>query len=115
MRCSAIGSLVRSILLCLNSVAEIVDQTLVEIFAAEEGVTVGGEHFKLLFTINVSDLDDRDVDRAAAKVMHGELAVFLDLVDTERERGSRRLVDDALDFEARDAARRPWWPGAANR
>ena len=33
--------------LLLEFVAEVINQALIEIFAAEEGVAVGGEHFKL--------------------------------------------------------------------
>ena len=85
---------------------DVVDDALVEVFTAEERVAVRREHFELLFAVDVRDFDDRDVERAAAQVIHRDLAVaLLGLVETERERGCRRLVDDALDFQAGDAAR----------
>ena len=91
--------------LLFEFLAEVIDEELVEVFAAQERVAVGREYFELLFAVNVSDLNDRDVKRAAAEVVHDELAVFFHFVDTERERSSGRFVDDALDVEARDAAR----------
>ena len=82
----------------------VVDQTLVEVLAAEERVAVGGEHFELLLALDVRDLDDRDVERAAAQVVDGDLHVLLaGLVEAEGERGRGRLVDDALDIEPGDA------------
>jgi hypothetical protein len=86
---------------------DVVDEPLVEVLAAEERVAVRREHFELLLAVDVGDLDDRDVERAAAEVVDGDLAVallFL-LVEAERERRGRGLIDDPLDFEPRDAAR----------
>ena len=82
-----------------------VDDALVEVFAAQERVAVGGQHFELHLAVDVGDLDDRDVERAAAQVIDGDLAVALAvLVEAERERRGGRFVDDALDVQARDAA-----------
>ncbi len=77
---------------------------LVEVLAAEERVAVGREHFELALAVDVGELDDRDVEGAAAEVVHGDLAVTARLVEAIGQRGRRRLVDDALDGEARDAA-----------
>ena len=63
------------------------------------GVAVGGLHFEDA----VADFEHRDVERAAAEVIHGDLLVLL-LVETVGERGGRGLVDDAEDFEAGDLA-----------
>ena len=43
-----------------------VDDALVKVFAAQKGVAVGGEHFELFFAIDIGNLDDGDVKRAAA-------------------------------------------------
>src|SRR6267143_146482 len=60
---------------------DVVDEALVEVLAAEEGVAVGGEHLELLLALDVGDLDERDVERAAAQVVDGNLHVLLgDLV-----------------------------------
>jgi hypothetical protein len=47
---------------------DVVDHALVEVFAAQEGVAVGRQHFELLLAIDVSDFDDRDVEGTAAQV-----------------------------------------------
>ena len=85
--------------LFLELVREIIDDAHVEVLAAEEGVAVGRLHLEHA----VADLEDRDVERAAAKVIDGD-GSRLALVEAVSERGSRRLVDDAQDFEARDLA-----------
>jgi hypothetical protein len=83
---------------------DVVDQALVEVLAAEEGVAVGGQHFELVLAVDRGDLDDGDVEGAAAEVIHRDLAVAFLLVHAEGQRGGGRLVDDALDVEAGDAA-----------
>ena len=83
----------------LELVGEPIDDLGVEILAAEEGVAVGRLHLEHA----VADLEDRDVERAAAKVVDGDrLAVFL--LEPVGERGRGRLVDDAQHFKARDLA-----------
>ena len=46
-----------------------------------------------------ADLEDRDVERAAAEVVDGDRLVLL-LVEAVGERRRGRLVDDAHDLEA---------------
>ena len=89
---------------------EPVDDQVVDVVAAEVRVAVGRDDLHDV----VADLEDRDVERAAAEVVDGDDLVLL-LVEAVRERGRGRLVDDALDLEAGDACRRPWSPGAARR
>ncbi len=57
-----------------------------------------------MLAVDLGDLDDRDVERAAAEVVHRDLAVAALLVHAVGQRGRGRLVDDALDFEAGDLA-----------
>ena len=83
---------------------------LVEVVAAQVRVAVGGLHLDDA----LADLEDRDVERAAAEVVDGDRLVLL-LVEAVGERGRRRLVDDPLDRRGPRSARRPWWPGAASR
>ena len=83
---------------------------LVEVLAAEEGVAVGRLHLEDA----VADLEDRDVEGAAAEVVDRDRAAAL-LVEAIGERRGRRLVDDAQHFEARRSCRRPWSPGAGRR
>ena len=76
-----------------------VDDALVEVVAAQVGVTVG----RLDLEHAVAQLEDRDVERAAAQVVDGDLLVLL-LVQAVGEGRRGRLVDDPLDVEAGDAA-----------
>ena len=76
-----------------------VDDRVVDVVAAEVGVAVGREDLHDI----VADLQDRDVERAAAEVVDGDDLVLL-LVEAVRQGRSRGLVDDALDVEAGDAA-----------
>ena len=71
---------------------EPVDDPLVDVVAAEVRVAVGGEHLDDV----LADLEDRDVEGAAAEVVDGDLLVLL-LVEAVGERRRGRLVDDALD------------------
>ena len=90
-------------LLLLELGDHVLDDALVEVFATEEGVAVGRQHLELLLAIHIGDLDDRDVERAATQVIDSNLAIALfGLVHAEGQRGRRRLVDDALDFQTGD-------------
>ena len=83
----------------LELVGQVVDQDDVEVLAAEEGVAVG----RLDLEHAVADLEDRDVERAAAKVIDGDRLAVLAVEAVGQRRGGR-LVDDAQDFEAGDLA-----------
>ena len=78
---------------------EPVDDALVEVVAAKVRVAVRRLHLKDA----VAKLEDRDVERATTKVVHGDL-LFLLLVETVGERRRGWLIDDALHIEARNAA-----------
>ena len=80
-----------------------VDDAQVEVFATQEGVAIGRQHFKLTLTIDLGDLDDRHVEGAATQIINGDLAVTAGLVHAISQRCGGGLVDDALDVEARDA------------
>src|SRR5439155_5603596 len=86
-------------LIFLELLDEPVDDPRVEVVTAEVRVTVGGLHLEDA----LAELQDRDVERAAAEVVHGDELVLL-LVEPVRERGRGRLVDDPQDLEARDLA-----------
>ncbi|EAS48812.1 putative glutamate dehydrogenase [Aurantimonas manganoxydans SI85-9A1] len=78
---------------------EVIDQTHVEVFAAEEGVAIGGLHLEDA----VTDLQDRHVEGATAQIVDGDgLAVVLVEAVGQRRRG--RLVDDAQDVETGNLA-----------
>ncbi len=93
---------------------EVVEQPvhdlLVEVLAAE--VRVAGRGLDLVDPI--AELEDRDVEGAAAEVVdRDDLAALA--VEAVGQRGGRRLVDDPEDLEARRSGPRRAWPGAARR
>ncbi|EON11297.1 NAD-specific glutamate dehydrogenase [Pandoraea sp. SD6-2] len=91
-------------LFLLELADDVVDDALVEVFTAQERVAVGRQHFELVLAVHIRDFDDRDVERAATQVIHGDLAVAaFFLVQTESQCGCGRLIDDALDFQTGDA------------
>ncbi len=103
-RCRASGSLRRSTPWSfLNSADQEVDDAHVEVLAAEEGVAVGGQHLELVLALDLRDLDDGDVEGAAAQVVDGDLLVAALLVHAVGQGRGGGLVDDALDLEPGDA------------
>ena len=83
-----------------------VDDALVKILATQKGVAIGGEHFELLFAIDVGNFDDGDVKRAAAQVIYRDLAVaFFVFVHSKGQGRGGGLVDDALDIQTGNTAR----------
>ena len=84
----------------LERIADVVQQQLVEIVAAQLGVAVTGHDLDHA----VFDLRDRDVKRAAAQVVD-EQPFELGGMRVVGEYGGRRLVDDANDFEPGELAR----------
>ena len=83
----------------LNSIGDVVHQGLVPVVAAQMGVAVGGEDLE----DPVGDVEDRDVERAAAQVEDGDLLVLL-LVEAIGQRRRRRLVDDPRHLQPGDLA-----------
>ena len=86
-------------LVALELGREPVDDRLVEVVAAEVVVARG----RLDLEHAVADLQHRHVERAAAEVEDEDRLVGL-LVEAVGQRRGRRLVDDALDVQARDPA-----------
>ena len=76
------------------------EQQIVDIVAAQVRVAIGGEHFEDA----VVQPENRDVERAAAQIVHRDDA-FLALIEAVGERGRRRLVHQPQHFQARDPAR----------
>ncbi len=83
----------------LEGVQHGLDEHLIEVVAAQMGVAVGRQHLKDA----VLDAENRDVERAAAKVVDGDES-GVPLVETVGERGRGRLVDDAQHVEPGEAA-----------
>ena len=78
------------------------DNAVVEVDAAEEGVTTGSHHLEDF----VADLDDRDVEGTATEIVDREALAQI-LAQPIGERGGRRFVEDSQHLKARDLARAP--------
>ncbi len=76
-----------------------VDDALVEVLAAEIGVAGSGPHLEDA----LGELEDRDVEGAAAEVVDGDLAVGGAAVEAVGQRRGGRLVQDAQHLEPGDA------------
>ena len=76
-----------------------VDDALVKIVAAQVRVARSGQHFRHA----VAHLDDGNVERAAAQVVHHDFLVVFLIHAIGKGRG-RGLVDDALYIQARNGA-----------
>ena len=70
LQCQAVLAQVDALLL-LELVGEVVHDPLVEVLAAEEGVAIGRLHLEDA----VADVEDRDVEGAAAEIVDGDLAL----------------------------------------
>ena len=79
---------------------QVVDDPLVPVVAAEVVVTAG----RLDLDHALGQLEQRDVERAAAEVEDEDRLLLGALVQAVRQRGRRGLVDDPQDVEARDLA-----------
>ena len=90
--------------LLFELIGQVVDDREIEILTAKEGVAVGGEHLELVLAVDLSDLDDGDVEGAATQVIDGDLGVATLLVEAIGQGRSGGLVDDALHVEAGNAA-----------
>ena len=86
-------------------VNDVVDQALVEVFTAQEGVAVGCQYFELFVAVDVGDFDDGNIESTATQVIHGDFTVFaVAFVHTECQSGRGRFVDDAFYFQTRDTS-----------
>ena len=85
------------VVLALEVLGHPVDDALVEVIAAQVGITVGSQNFGN----TVAHLDDGDIERTAAEVVDHDLLVGF-LIDAVSQRSSRRLVDDTLNVQTGD-------------
>jgi len=88
---------------------EVLDDRVVEVFAAEERVTGGRATRK----IALGELEDRDVERAGREVVDGDAlgALGLDAYASAAAVGSLTIRSTL----SRRSGRRPWSPGAERR
>ena len=84
----------------LEDPEQVIGDALVEVVATQMVVARSRKHLNHA----LADLDDRHIERATAQVVDHHL-LRVTVVEPVRERRACRLVDDAQDFEPRDAAR----------
>ena len=87
-------------MLFLELFGQVIDDAHVKVFTAKESIPVGGLHFKQ----TVVDLQNGDVEGAAAKVINRDGARFL-AVKAIGQRRCGGFVDDAQHFQTGDLAR----------
>ena len=87
------------VLFLLERIGKVFDNRIVKVFTAKESVAIGRFHFEHA----VTNLEDRDVKRAAAEVIDGDSLTII-LFHAISERSSSRLVDDAQNFKSCDLA-----------
>ena len=73
----------------LECLGHVVDQHVVEVIATEVSISVG----RLNLEDTVAQLQNRDIERTAAQVVHGNLHILVLLVQTVSQSRSRGLVD----------------------
>ena len=88
------------VILAFEFIENPIHERVVPVVAAEMRVAVRGLHFKHA----VADFEHGNIKRAAAQIVDGDLLVFL-FVEAVSERGRRRFVNDAQNFETGDLAR----------
>ena len=89
---------------------QIIHNAQVEVIAAEEGIAARGTDLKH----TVAHIQNGNIKRTAAQIIDGNNFIFL-FIQTIRQGGSGRLVDDAQHFQARRSCRHPWWRCAGHR
>ena len=82
-------------MLLVESLGEVVDDTLVEILTTKMGVTGGGENLK----DTLVNRQERDIESTTTKVVDDDLALAISLIKTVRDSGGSGLVDNAEDVE----------------
>src|SRR6266481_196357 len=78
-------------------------QQIIDVVATEVRVAVGRKDLKDVAVGGGNELEDRNVEGAAAKVVDGDFAALF-LVEAVGERGRGRLVDETEHFKAGDFA-----------
>jgi hypothetical protein len=77
------------------------DERIVNIITAEPGIAIRGDDLEHTLV----KLEDRNIERAPAQVVNGDLRFASQLVEAVGERCRGRFVYDALHGEARELAR----------
>ena len=74
----------------LELIGQPVDDYVVEVITTQVSITVG----RFYFEYTVAQFQDRDIERTTTQVEYGDFHIFVSLVETVGQSGSRRFVDD---------------------
>src|SRR5439155_26996917 len=85
-------------LVLFELVCQVINHSLIEVFAAQEGISIGGSDFK----DTVAQFQNRNVEGSTAQVEDRDFFIFL-LVQSIRQRCRGRFVDNAQNIQAGDA------------
>ena len=85
----------------LEFVGNIFHEPLIEVVAAEMRVAIRRLHFKHTIT----EFKNRDIERSATEIEHGDLRVFSFFVKAVSQCGCGRLIDNAAHVQAGNFAR----------
>ncbi len=85
-----IGHQINAVLF-LELFSQILDQHLIKVFTAKEGIAIGGLHFEYA----IADFKDGNIKRSTAQIVNGNQVVLFSFIQTVSQCRSSWLVDDA--------------------
>jgi hypothetical protein len=91
-------------LIFLEFFNQVVDQTAVEVFTTQVGITVGSQNFEGFFAVNFVDFDNRNIESTTTQVINRDSTVASTFVQTVSQRSCGRFVDDTFYFQTSDTA-----------
>ncbi|ABE05525.1 hypothetical protein HMPREF1617_02092 [Escherichia coli 908675] len=91
-------------LIFLEFFNQIVDQTTVEVFTTQVGITVGCQNFEGFFAVNFVDFDNGNIESTTTQVINRDSTVASTFVQTVSQRSCGRFVDDTFYFQTSDTA-----------
>ena len=78
-------------------IGQVVDEDFVKVVAAQMGIAIGAEDFKDI----IADIQDGDIEGAAAEIEDGDFFILF-ILHAIGQRRSGRFIDNALDFQSGD-------------
>ena len=91
-------------LIFLELVNEVVDQTGIEVFTTQVGITVGCQNFEGFFAVNFVDFDNRDIEGTTTQVVNRDSTVADFFIQTVSQSSRGWFVDDTFYFQTCDTA-----------
>ena len=83
---------------------QILYQTHIKVFTAEECITVSRQYFKLLFAIDIGNFNNRDIEGTATQIVNSNDTVAGCFVDTIGQCRGSWLIDNTFDVQTSNTA-----------